>query len=103
MHNMIRSYYSIIFNQHSFHPDPGTLEIPHLITVHEVKNATKRLKHSRATGIDNVPGEFLRYGGQMVYELLAHYLNDYVHINQSVRKFIQVYLLPSINQINPGL
>ncbi len=22
MHNMIRSYYSIIFNQHSFHPDP---------------------------------------------------------------------------------
>ncbi len=99
MHNMIRSYYSIIFNQHSFHPDPGTLEIPHLITVHEVKNATKRLKHSRATGIDNVPGEFLKYGGEMVHELLAHYLNDYVHKNQFCQE-IHSGILVAINKPN---
>ncbi len=44
-----------------------------------MKESTKRLKHGRTAGIDNFMGEFLRFCGKKVDEMLAYYLNYHAH------------------------
>ena len=46
------------------------------ITKEETCNAIKRLKNGKAQGVDNVPNEFLKYGGEELYERLTKIFNE---------------------------
>ena len=46
------------------------------ITREEVEAAIKLLKNGEATGIDNIPGELIKHGGDSVKEVLTRICNN---------------------------
>ena len=48
------------------------------ITVEEVEKAVKDLGREKAMGQDDIPGEFLKEGGEILYEWISEFLNQVI-------------------------
>ena len=48
------------------------------ITVEEVEKAVKDLGRGKAMGQDDIPGEFLKEGGEILYEWISEFLNQVI-------------------------
>jgi hypothetical protein len=77
---MIDEWYMQFYNQQGIdavHPwigEPGALLTP--ITLAEVQMAVKKLNNGRATGLDQVSGELLKYGPEKLHIMLCSLFND---------------------------
>ena len=62
--------------EHLDEEEEDILDVP--ITVEEVEKAVKDLGRGKAMGKDDIPGEFLKEGGEVLYEWISEFLNQVV-------------------------
>jgi len=71
-------------------PSPLT----HPITAEEVEEASAQLNNNRACGDDDIPGEFYKYGGKLLFEATAKAINKIFETNQPMDAICSGILIP---------
>ena len=66
----------------------------HPITKEEVKTAARKLRNGRSPGPDGIPGEYYKYAGEEIYEIIADMLNRMMEKHERIDSINEGILIP---------
>lgn len=96
---LILAFYKQFFNQENIPPllsswegDPSPLSAP--ITAQEVEDAAQKLNNRRATGMDKIAAELIKYGSKELYNIIADLYNSIFDLHSHLDVIGQGILIP---------
>jgi len=96
--NAVLRYYDKFFNREEareMHPWRGEQRpLVKVFDTAEVSMAARRLRNKRATGHDEVAGELIKYGGEVLHKTIADMFNNIFTQHETIMELKQGYLFP---------